>query len=88
MPILLGERIIKIINYLVTYGESQEFGKLDIAINKYIPIIIHLNTIWCPAVMALTMLPLPIVLTKYFLMFVTMVVCINYKQYLQVNYSI
>ena len=43
MPILLGDRRIKRINYLVTDGESQEFGKLDIEINKYFPIIIHLR---------------------------------------------
>ena len=34
MQILLGERGIKIINLLVTDGDFQDFGKVDIAINK------------------------------------------------------
>ena len=43
MQILLGERGIKIINLLVTDGDFQDFGKGDIAINKQMPINMHMR---------------------------------------------
>ena len=41
--VLIGKREIKSVNILVTYGESQDFGKVETAMRKYMPSTMRLR---------------------------------------------